>query len=355
MILKPKPYLAGMQEQYLNDSIRIYPCHSNRASECGHPCSRYLVYCRTNWKDRLPHGTTTQAIFELGKELEKVVVQGWLQDRLGLEIVSPKNATFSYPSVELTGHLDCYIEEEIDDSGDMPVPTADISEPDPHSRGAMATRIWVPCEVKGINLATYRSIHSFNDLLKSKRPWVRKWAGQLLVYMLMDNKPYGRFIFFSKELGLIKDIPVVLDDHLDLAEEILQKLEEVNKHVKEGTLPPRFYEPGIPSPTCKDCSFTHLCMPGGSFEAALALVDDDVLAEKLDAYFELEPTVDASKEVIKNRDVMSKELRHMLKGKANIIVGDYHVTGKMTKGKNAYWKWEAKKLGEEKKAEEDVG
>lgn len=349
MKIKPRPYIGDMQEQYLNDNIRIYPCHGNRASECGHPCTRYLVYCRTNWSDRVPHGTTTQAIFELGKELEKVVVQGWLQDRLRLEVVSPKNADFSYPEVELTGHLDCYIEEEIDE-GDIKG-TIVASELDPHIRNT-GKRIWVPVEIKGIAPNTWNTVNRFEDLLKSRYSWVRKWAGQLLVYMLMDGKPYGRFVFFNKTTGLIKDIPVVLEDHLDLAEEILSKLEEVNKHVKEGTLPDRIYGDGIPDKICEDCGFRMICLPGGSYEASLQLVDDPAIEETLDVYFDIDAEVEEAKAVIKSREDVGKDLRRMLKGKTNAIIGRYRVTGKQTKGKNSYWKWKAEVLGEEERTEE---
>lgn len=344
MSLKPKPYLADVQGQFLKDHTRIFPCHTNRASECGHPCARYLVYCRTHWRERTPHPPTTQAIFELGKELERVVVQGWLQDRLGLEVVAPKHADFSYPAVQLTGHLDCYIEEEVVEESLLP--TSYKSEPDPHGR-TETTKIWVPCEVKGVARGTWNEINKFGDLLRSKRSWVRKWAGQLLVYMLMDNKPFGRFIFFSKETGQIKDIPVRLEDHLEYAEEILRKLEVVNKHVEEGTLPDRFYEPGAPSPICEDCGFNHTCLPGGGYTAALSLVDDPVVEESLDAYFILEEEYERAKKVVDARDGLRKKIRGMLNNKENCIIGKYHVTGKMRGGRYPYWQWEAKRLGSE--------
>lgn len=340
MALKPKPYIAGYQEQYLKDSAKVYPCHANRASECGHPCARYLTYCRTNWKDRKPFGTTTYAIFELGKELERVVVQGWLQDRLGLEVVSPKHAAFSYPEVQLTGHLDCYIEETTDEEGTTK-PLTHSSEPDPNSR----SNTWVPVEVKGIARGTWQEIHKFGDLLKSKRSWVRKWAGQLLVYMLMDNKPYGRFVFFSKETGLMKDIPVILEDHLDLAEAILKKLELVNKHVADGTLPDRFYEPGTPSKLCEDCGFGHLCLPGGGYGTALSLVDDPEIEQAIDLYTENKKLAKAATGFLEDNKELCQKIRGMLEGKDNHIIGKYRITGKMRKGKNPYWMWKAEVLG----------
>lgn len=36
-----------LQEKFYTRDVKISPVHTNRASEIGHPCLRYLVYLRT--------------------------------------------------------------------------------------------------------------------------------------------------------------------------------------------------------------------------------------------------------------------------------------------------------------------
>lgn len=340
---RPRPYLAQKQHQYLTDTIRITPCHSNRASEAGHPCVRYLYFARTRWKDRKAHGAELQAIFELGKDLEDIVVNRWLINRLGLSIVRPKDRDYSYPSIQVTGHLDAYIEEEITKEG-LVRPLMPASEPDP---AAETSSVWVPAEIKGVAIGTWNEVDSFEDILTSSRPWVRKYAGQMLLYLLMDNKEYGRFVIFSKEKGRLKDIPVVLADHLEEAEAILKRLEVVNQAVADGKAPPRFYEPGFPDPMCEECSFGHICLPGGGYQSALQLVDDDVLAEKIGEFLDETEILKDSKAKLLKLDKTRQLIRDAVKGKETAIIGDYHVTGRevKVKGRRPYWKWDAKKVG----------
>lgn len=343
--IKPRPYISQLQEEFLEGNRRLHPCHTNRASECGHPCARYLFYARTRWEDRQVPSVSTQAIFELGKDLERIVTQNWLQDRLRLEVVAPKHQDFHYPALELTGHMDAYVEEEINEQTGEVSHACHVSDPDPMARST-AQRLWVPVEIKGINLNTWRELGDFNDLLKSKRHWVRKWAGQLLMYLVMDDKPYGRFVFFSKELGQIKDIPVVRADYQDVINDIVARLEMVNKCVREGITPDRFYEPGPPDEICVNCNYNHICLPGGSYEEALSVVDNPVIEEALDKWKEMEGSVHFAKAEVKEYDELRKKLRAMLKGKDHVRIGKYIVSGKMRGGRYPYWQWEAKEVDE---------
>ena len=57
------PDIVGRIYSQKERKIKINPCHTNRASELGHPCLRYLVYIRTSWQDRVPHGLGLQLLF----------------------------------------------------------------------------------------------------------------------------------------------------------------------------------------------------------------------------------------------------------------------------------------------------
>jgi hypothetical protein len=65
--------------------IELWPVSSNRASEMGHPCERYLVYLRTRGNERVLHDVGLQFVFDEGKVHEKAVLRD-LEDA-GIEVI----------------------------------------------------------------------------------------------------------------------------------------------------------------------------------------------------------------------------------------------------------------------------
>jgi len=55
--------------------IKQYPVHSNRASDLGIPCLRYHVLNRTRWQERALHDVGLQMIFDLGNDIEQIVLR----------------------------------------------------------------------------------------------------------------------------------------------------------------------------------------------------------------------------------------------------------------------------------------
>lgn len=315
------PYISQRQLQWLKDEIRVFPCHTNRASGAAHPCVRFLVYCRTNWRDRRPPSPELQCIFTLGHDLEEVVFR-WLKERLKLDIIQPKDKTLVWDAFQLTGHLDAYVQEYAH---------------------------WIPFEVKGVSVATWNTVNCFEDMVCSNKSWVRRYPGQLLLYLLLDNKAYGRFVLFQKETGRLKDFPVVLDDHLHLAEEILLNLERVNQHVAAKTLPDRYYEPGPVGDLCEDCDFEAICLPGGSYASAVEIMDDPAAEMVLARYLALQKELEPFSAINREFEAAKKQLRTYFAAekKERIILGGKLITGKMvTVGPSegySYWKWSIKK------------
>jgi hypothetical protein len=320
-----RPYLSEAQHQWLKDAARIYPCHTNRASEAGHPCARYLTYCRTHWMHRQAPDPERQALFALGNDIEDIVFNNWGITRLkayGVDIIRPKDRDWQDKPTGATGHLDCFLAEKQDDG----------------------TAMWVPGEIKGVAIGTWDEVQSHRDMLTSTRSWVRKWAVQLPFYCLMDSKPYGRYIFFSKETGRIRDFCVVLDDCLALLDEVSAKLKVVNEHVAAGTLPPRFYEPGPPSTLCEDCDFGHLCLPGSSYDAAVRLMDDPTAESLLHRYEALSAKLKEAKGGMERElEGVKKQLAKYFEDKPSVVLGGRLIKGKRievgpSNGYN-YWKW----------------
>ncbi|KKL85844.1 hypothetical protein LCGC14_1950700, partial [marine sediment metagenome] len=181
--------------------IKLYPQHVNRASQAGHPCERYLVFCRTKWEERLLHDVGLEFIFEGGNMIEKMAERE-LEDA-GFTIIEQQKP-FAWKEFELTGHLDF----KILNNGET-----------------------YPVEVKGLNMFDFDKLDCIEDFFRSKKVWIKGYPAQLALYMLMDNKQLG--VFYIKRTPGFRPKAIWL--HLDytFAEDILKKLERINKHVKE--------------------------------------------------------------------------------------------------------------------------
>ena len=145
--------------------IKQWPVNSNRASSLGHECLRYLVYERTRWQEKVLHGVTLQMIFDEGNLHEKAVIRD-LQDA-GNEIIEQQRA-FAWSAYLITGHIDGKL---------------------------LKDSIAIPFEIKSCSPWIFQSINKLNDLHNHKYHHVRCYPSQLTLYLLMDNKEFGYFIF----------------------------------------------------------------------------------------------------------------------------------------------------------------
>src|SRR3990167_11025677 len=55
--------------------IKLYPCHTNRASNAGQECVRRLVYERVAWDKKILHDVGLQYIFDEGNRSEDITMQ----------------------------------------------------------------------------------------------------------------------------------------------------------------------------------------------------------------------------------------------------------------------------------------
>lgn len=286
--------------------IRLRPCHTNRASSLGHVCERKLVFDRTRWEEATPYDVGLQFIFDEGNLQEKQVLKdlddaGWC--------VIDQQRDYEWKEYQITAHLD----------------------------GKILLEKAYPLEIKSMNPYTFGQITTAEDILQSRKHYIRAYAAQGQIYMLLSNSERMVFLFKNKSTGQLREIWMDLD--YQFAEELVQKAQRINRHVEHQTIPD-----AIPwnEDVCGRCAFAHICLPEARREA-LDMTDDPELELKLKRRHELAP-------LRKEYEELDDEVKSVLKEKAKVSVGDFLVTGRWIepKGKPKYWKFDIQLLQIEK-------
>ena len=294
-------------EQWVQSQARVTPQYANRASELGHPCLRYLVFLRTKWDQRSPYSVGTLLRFLEGQLHENAVID--LLRRAGFVIVEQQR-TFYWEKYQISGHIDGKV---------------------------MIEGKTYPLEIKSVSPFIWPKLNSIEDMKRSKFMYIRKYPAQMMIYLLLDNSERGVMLLKNKSSGQLKEIWVDLD--YDLAEEMVQKAEAVNRHIEEGTVPnPIEYDEEI----CGQCPFVHICMPD-VFRHPIGISEDLELIEKLERWWELKPLA----EEFRNLDA---DLSKAFEGVDRMLIGDFLITGKWVERKaytvpeSRYWRKSIKKL-----------
>ena len=265
--------------------IKQWPVRSNRASDMGHECLRYLVLNRTRWQEKSPHDARLQMIFDLGHVFEDVVM-GDLREA-GFRVLEQQRP-FSWDKYQITGSIDGKL---------------------------LINGVAVPFEVKSSSPYVFKTIETIEDMKHHKYHYMRKYISQLTLYLLMGNQERGVFLFVNKSLGEIKDIWLDLD--YALGEQLLQKAEAINQHIAKGTLPePMEYNEDI----CGSCPYAHICMPD-RIGKEVEVTDDTELIGLLDRYAVLKPMAKEYKET-------DDRIKTLVEGREKILAGDWFIEGK---------------------------
>lgn len=205
----------------------------NWASEVGHPCKKFLVHARVDWKERQLMDIDGEYRVEEGTRAEWYLKKD-LGD-IGFQL-NETQRTFAIPELKVKGKVD----------GLLPLNRIISTYP---------TMITVPCEIKTVNPNYWQSTKTIEDIKQHRAWWIRGYPSQLNCYLYGSNSSFGFFILktFGKRARIL---PMLLDyDRLDGD---FRKIEGVNRHVEAGSYP----EP-IPfdSQICGMCDFSHLCQP----------------------------------------------------------------------------------------------
>ncbi len=252
--------------QQLADAGQGNVQHGNRASNLGHPCLRFLTYCRTHSKQRLAVDTNLQSIFQEGKLHERE----WnrLAVDLGFHVVESQES-FWMADVQISGHSDGCIVRRNDEGG---VPVL-------HDYKTITGNLWP-------------RINAFEDLVKMG--YTSRWIDQMMLYMLMKNVWAGMIVLKSKQHGRLKCLPFMLD--LDRAEALLQKAEKVNVCVAGWILPEQIpYQESV----CGRCGFLHICQPAIQFEGTEKIDDPEVISD-IGRLLELKPAKAEHDKLVRN-------------------------------------------------------
>ncbi|MDD5722662.1 MAG: hypothetical protein PHY29_02855 [Syntrophales bacterium] len=264
--------------------MQQWPVRSNRASECGHPCERYLVFNRTRWQEKTLPRPELQFIFDLGNILEPAVIRD-LQDA-GFSVNQTQRG-FEWKEYDITGSIDGKI--------------------------VVDGQAW-PLEIKTMSPYVFNGINSVEDMTKGRYLYLRKYPTQLNLYCLMDNKEKGVFILKNKVNGAMKEVWMSLD--YDLGEATLKKIERVNRHIEHGFVPdPIEWDDDI----CGECPFLHICLPDRTVDA-MKIEDDTELLSLLN---QREALVANHKQY----EEIDKEIKERIKERDKLLVGPWFIEG----------------------------
>jgi hypothetical protein len=277
------PNIPQQINDYRATHYEQWPVRSNRASILGHPCLRHLVYQRTHWRERAMPDLTLLSIFEEGGVHEQAAIA--LLNRCGFRVTLQQRA-FEYPEHEITGTID----------GSLLLNGASV-----------------PFDIKSTSSGTWRSIATVDDLRGHAQYYVRSWYSQLQLYMLLSNQPQSLLLLKDKQTGLLKQLALALDYHH--CEELIQKADQINAHVRERTIPDRMpYDEGI----CGRCDFFHICLPDEALRSGATLVDDAAFQAKLERRAALEQ---AAKEFAQLDEAVKKQAKQTLGQAGECVVG----------------------------------
>lgn len=312
-----------MVEKEKTSRIRLSPTRTNRASEIGHPCERYLYLQRTEWDKAAPIDLGLQFIFDDGKIHEISVITDLKM--AGIEVVQ-QQTPFEWRDgkgrVILSGSIDGMLKAPGDES-------------------------LYPFDVKGYSPWVWKRLDSVSSFLEAKEPHLRKVPSQMLSYLLLTAKPVGILILKNKATGRLRQVNVVLEEHMDLAEALIKKAERMNEAVETQTAP----EPKWDEPVCTACPF-HLrnCFPLSDWKERARILDAPELEAKLARWWELKGPAKEYKEL---DNEVSDELE--FSGIEEAMVGPFRIVRKLVSGIRkpspggpySYWKKEIVRIDQD--------
>lgn len=273
------------RQKRLESKISSWPRRNVIASDIP-ICTRQGVYAITQWDQRKMHDANLQARFEKGNQEEANLIREL--GELGFQVIEQqvpldKGMTDKYG---ISGKIDGKIKWE-------------------NAR--------IPFEIKSMNPYSFKKVNSIEDMKNDT--FMSRYIRQMTVYLLGHNEPWGLFLL-TDCMGHWKVVPIELD--YEEGERILKKIEEINSHLKAGTLADRIpYDKEI----CGFCSFAHICLPDVMNVAKVQWQDKPELEQSLNRRAELEP---AKKEFEK----LDEEIKESFREVELAVVGTWIVSGK---------------------------
>jgi len=228
--------LSKMDHTLLKERERWDHSKNNWASQIHHPCLKYLVHMRIDWKEAQLMDINGLYRVKEGQELERKIKIEF--SNIGYEI-NLAQRYFRDDNLQLSGRIDGSVALK----RQLPGEFNHIKE--------------LPVEIKTINPAFWQITKSILDLKRNPKFWINKIPSQLNIYLnpQMMKLPAGFIVLitFGKRPRIL---PMLYDPELYKADS--EKANKVNEYVKRGEYPePIPYDPSV----CDLCPFNHICNP----------------------------------------------------------------------------------------------
>lgn len=287
----------------------------NNAGDIGFECDSYQALCRLRGELKPRNSVGLAKIFRIGNVWEQPNIR-WLQDAQ-IKVRETGDKRFEWKKYNIVGYMEADIKlPEIDEKACFPLEHKTISP-----NGLRAVR---KCKEEGMSLT------------QATQPWIKKYPGQLMTYMLFKEVEIGVWFFFEKLSGDFLWWLTALD--YGYTETLIKRAERCEKNVREGTIPKPEY-----SGLCSKCDFAMTyCFPDKDFGPGFDFINDEAIEEKLIRREEL-------KEARSEYERLDKEIRGAFKGK-NAVVGDFKIESKEVERKgytvepSSYWKTTIERL-----------
>lgn len=279
-----------------------------------HTCPRNLYYLLADGEKQAPFNEYTLALFESGKQWEKMIVAQLLT--LGFEWVKAQEVV----EIKYAGKLKAHHGEVI-------------------GRGKIDGKIKYkgtefPAEIKTMGQYAFDAIETVDDLMGSE--FTEKYLRQLLCYLYGHEKEAGLFIL-SDCRGHLKLIPVYLGNHLEIAEMALRNMEKAWE-AKIAKEPPDRIE--YHHKICGKCAFNPICLPGEVIEGGDA-IDDPEIESLLERHERLAPSA-------KEYDDAHESVKDLFKDRAKTTVSGRFI---VTPSKRMRTSYDTKQLTPEQREE----
>lgn len=271
-----------------------YSSQWNRASELGTDCDTFHALVRMKGNIRPRATVAREKVFRRGREWETPNIR-LLQDA-GIDL-KDRIGMYEWPAFLIRGKLDSWV--SVPELGDYNI----------------------PFEIKTCSPNVFRSVRDHREqrlsLTRSKFSWIRKYPGQLQVYMLQMGVEWGLWFFFDVVSGDYFFWLIPLD--LEYSEVLLQRAERANKNVKEATIPKPEYKD-----ICDKCDFALCyCYPDKDFGPGWDLVVDDDLEARVKRFISLDK--DYREYTGLKKDLIGDGKKPGLLYGRNMIIGDCRV------------------------------
>lgn len=273
----------------------------NQAHRAGATCARELAYWRIDPEHALPIDKKLQLYFEHGHWVEREAVANI--ENAGYK-VTESDSQFEWPKMQLRGHMDGKI---------FPVEGKKV-----------------PIEIKGYAPWVWAKMNTIADFRNSPVEYLRRVPGQLLSYIMLDNvrgrkTNFALLHLINKQNSEPKTLRLSLDgDTLIWGEQMLKKLERVNKAVKRGIPPERIkYEENV----CGVCRFRHVCLKDIRPAKGLTVFR----GERYDHLLELLEARARLKDAHANYEEVDAEIKEGVEGMKKVVCGDWIISGQEIK------------------------